>query len=290
MASPVDAGRATTNSTTSGTSHNLNLPGSIAAGDFLVAVVRCPASTTIAWPAGWEEWEQSSADASDDETSIAWRIADGTEGATITITLGTSRILVGLAYRITGAVGITFSSEATGSGSQPNSGSVSFPSRDVLVLSIGGCDDSEALTSAPTNYANGTIQGSTATGASGCTVYGASRGLTAVTSEDPGAWTLGSTSIWTAWTVVLSDVTFPSRMTQEPVEVVVLPDPKGRLTQEPVEVALLPDTAKGRLTQEPVEVIVLPNTATGRLTQLPVEVLLQVVPPTEPTFQVYIID
>lgn len=243
MAFPVDQDRVTTDSATSGTSHSLNLPGSIASGDYLVAAVRCPASTTISWPAGWTEQEQSNADASDDETSIAWRVADGTEGATITITLGTSRVLVGICYRITGANGIAFSASTVGSASQPDSPNLTdilTSARDILWLSLGGCDDSETLTSGPTSYSNATVQGSTATGTSGCTVYGASRQLNAA-SENPGAWTLGSTSIWTAWTVALSDVAFPSRVSQLPVETLVLPTTqKARVSQLAVEVLILP--------------------------------------------------
>ena len=310
MAFPVDQDRVGTNSTVSGTSHNLNLPASIAAGDMLVAIVRCPASTTIAWPAGWTEQEQSTADASDDETSIAWRVADGTEGATITITLGTSRILVGLCYRITGAAGIAFSAAAVGSASQPNSPSLSgilTAARDVLWLSIGGCDDAETLSTVPTSYTNGAVQASTATGTAGCTVYGASRQLNAV-SEDPGAFALGTTSIWTAWTVALATDPFPSRLTQEPVEVAVLPtdqdarltqlpvevaiqsNPGLRLTQEPVEAVVQPTTQAVRLTQAPVEAVVLPAASPMRLTQYAVEVVILPEPVFAPTFQAIIID
>lgn len=273
MATPVDAARAVTNSTVAGTTHSLNLPASIAAGDILLAVVRAPGSTTIAWPAGWTEWEETFADASDDQTSIAWRVADGTEGATITITFGTSRILVGLCYRITGGVGITFSALAVGSGSQPNSPNLALTTaRDVLWISIGGCDDSETLTSGPASYSNATVQGSTATGASGCTVYGASRGLNAA-SENPGAWTLGSTSIWAAWTVAISDEEFPSRV-----------------TQAVVETAVQPTTQKARVSQEAVEVVVQPTTQKARISQMVLEVVLIPTPVAGQEFQVYVID
>lgn len=275
MAAPVDQDRALTNSTTSGTSHSLNLPASIASGDILLAVVRCPGSTTITWPAGWTEQEQSNADSSDDETSIAWRIADGTEGATITITLGTSRILVGLCYRVTGGVDVAFSGALTGSGSQPNS-SIITPdgvTHDVLSITIGGCDDSETLTNPPTNYVNGTIQGSTATGATGCSVYGASRQLTAASSEDPGAWTLGSTSIWTAWTVWISETDFGSRFTQAATEALIRPT-----------------DGQGRFTQGATEVVVRPTDQRARFTQAAVEVLVRPIPYVAPSFQAYIID
>lgn len=273
MALPVDAGRAVTNSTTSGLTHSLNLPGSIAAGNILVAVVRAPASTTISWPAGWTEWEQNNADASDDETSLAYRVADGTEGATITITLGTSRILVGYCVRVTGATDLVFSAGATHT-TQPNSPSLALgqTALDTLWLSIGGTDGSQNLTSGPTSYTNATSQKSTATGASGCTVYGATRGLNA-TTEDPGAWTLGANSNGVTWTVALTAVGAPIRMAQEPVEAAVLPtDQKARIAQEPVEVVVLPTDQKARLAQLPVEVAVQPSPGL-RVSMEPVEVV-----------------
>lgn len=275
MTLPVDAARAVTNSTTSGTSHSLNLPGSISSGDFLLSVIRTPGSATTSWPSGWIKWEELNADASDDVTTLAFKVADGTEGATITVTLGTSRILVGLCYKVTGAVAITLSNGVVGSASQPNSPNLlaSTIARDFLWITLGGCDDSETLTSAPTNYANGTIQGSTATGASGCSVYGASRQLNAA-SEDPGAWTLGSTSIWTAWTVGFSDVILPSRISQLPTEALVQPDTqKARISQLPTEALVQPNNARARISQLPTEVLVQSVTSKLRLSQMPVEVL-----------------
>lgn len=290
MAFPVDQDRVGTNSTVSGTSHSLNLPASIAAGDMLFAIVRCPASTTITWPAGWTEHEQLSSDATDDETSIAFRYADGTEGATITITLGTSRVLVGLCYRITGAVGIAISAAATGSASQPNSPNLSeilTSARDVLWLSIGGCDDAETLTSGPASYSNATVQASTATGASGCTVYGASLQQNG-TTQNPGAWTLGSTAIWTAWTIGFSDVAFPLRISQDPVEVLVEPDAPLRVSQDPVEALILPN-APLRVSQSVAEVLLETNSPM-RVSQAPVEVLYRIVLTDSVVFRAYVID
>ena len=58
---------------------------SISPGDVLLAIVRSPAATTFSWPAGWTELVETGADASDDVESVAWRLADGTEGASITV-------------------------------------------------------------------------------------------------------------------------------------------------------------------------------------------------------------
>jgi hypothetical protein len=48
-----------------------------------------------------------------------------------------------------------------------------------------------------------------------------------------------------------------------------------RITQIPVEVLVLPDDAKARTTQVPVEALVAPTDAMARVTQVVVEVLIQ---------------
>lgn len=66
------------------------------------------------------------------------------------------------------------------------------------------------------------------------------------------------------------------RISQEPVEVVVLPTSgKGRVSQEPVEAVVSPTSGKGRISQEPVEALVLPTSQKGRTSQVVVEVLVQ---------------
>ena len=62
----------------------------------------------------------------------------------------------------------------------------------------------------------------------------------------------------------------------------------SRVYQDPVEVIVQPDTAKARIYQDPVEVIALPDTAQARVYQLPVEVLVGVSHGI--AFHVFIID
>lgn len=267
MAAPVDAARATTDGSTSTTSQALNLPGGIAAGDWLVAKVRCPTATTISWPAGWTEVvNDNAADASDDVTSIAIRVADGTEGATITITLGTAARMAGICYLITGAGSYTISAVATGSASQPNSPSLTIAdTRDVLWLSLAGSDFAKTLTSGPASYANATLQANTG-GASGgnCTVMGASRQVSADLTEDPGAWTLDSNGINSAWTLALYDTPTQIRVSQFPVQALVIPDNQAaRVSQFPVQALVIPDNQAARISQFPVQVLILPTPVTS---------------------------
>ena len=314
MAAPVDADRVTTDGSSSSTTQSLNLPGSISAGDILFAIIRCPTDTLFTWPGDWEVISDSNKnDASDDTTGVAWKIADGSEGATISIGLGTAGRLAGLCYLITGGDTKENPASVTGSASQPNSPTftlVGGETRDVLWLSLFGIDFTKTLTSGPASYANATIIANTGgAGAGNCTVGGASRQVTADLTEDPGAWTLTSTGIWTAYTfaiyaaapdarisqipveAVVSPTSGQARISQIPVEAVLLTEPPLRLTQEPVEALVQPDTVQVRMTQEPVEALVLPDTAQVRMTQMPVEVLVEFVEVTDQlTFQAIIFN
>ena len=296
MAAPVDSARATTDGSTSTTAQALNLPGGISAGDVLFAIIRCPTDTLFTWPGDWSVISNSNkVDASDDTTGVAWKIADGTEGATINITLGTAGRMAGLCYLITGADTREFPASAVGSATQPNSPTFTLAggvTRDVLWLSLFGCDNAETLTSGPAGYANATVIANTgAAGAGQCTVGGASLQVTADLTEDPGAWTLGSTSVWTAYIFALYAAIPDARVTQAPAEVVVSPTTSpARITQIPVEVVVEPTTAQARVTQAPVEVVVDLGGGRARVTQMPVEVIVSLEITAQPTIQAIIFN
>lgn len=278
MAAPVDSARVTTDGSTSTTTQTLNLPGSISAGDILFAIIRCPTDTLFTWPGDWEVISNSNKnDASDDTTGVAWKIADGTEGATINITLGTAGRMAGLCYLITGGDTKENPASVVGSASQPNSPTFTLgggETRDVLWLSLFGIDFTKTLTSGPTSYSNATVIANTgSSGAGNCTVGGASRQVTADLTEDPGAWTLDSNGVWTAYTFAIYTAA-----------------PNARVSQLPVEVVTEPTSAQARISQIPAEAVVLPTNAQARMSQLVAEVVIENVVVTAPLFRAYIID
>lgn len=244
MAAPVDSARATTDGSTSTTTQAVNLPGGIAAGDILFSIARCPTDTLFTWPGDWTVISNSNKnDASDDTTGVAAKIADGSEGATINLGLGTAGRLAALTYLITGADVWENPASVVGSASQPNSPTFTLAAgetRDVLWLSLFGIDFAKTLTSGPTSYANATVIANTgATGAGQCTVGGASRQVTADLTEDPGAWTLNSNGIWTAYTFALYLASPQARVSQLPVEAVIAPtDAQARISQLVVEAVI----------------------------------------------------
>jgi hypothetical protein len=65
------------------------------------------------------------------------------------------------------------------------------------------------------------------------------------------------------------------RVSQIPVETLLLPNPNVRVSQIPVETLTLPTTAKMRTSQLPIEVLYsLSNIGNIRVSQYPIEIML----------------
>lgn len=215
MASPVDAGQVGTSGTTATTSPVVDLPGSIAAGNLLIIKIRNMAGGTMAWPSGWTEFLENSADATNDTTGMGWRAADGSEGASVTLTnlFSASGKFGALAWRITGAADPTIqppeTAVAVGTNTTPDAPNISPTggSKDYLFLAAMGWDgESFIVNGDPTGYGN-VIVADSGTGGSAATnggVRGLSRQATAG-SENPSSWTLNAApnAGWTAVVVAV---------------------------------------------------------------------------------------
>src|SRR3990167_5444039 len=216
MAFPVVATSASTTGTTATTAPAVDLPTGITSGDLLVVLFRNAANGGIGvtWPNGWTELADEASDGSGgaDATSIAWRKADGTEGATITLTTATQKFAA-LALRITGAADPTsqppeLSTVATVSSNAPDPSSLSPTggAKEYLWLWAGGWEGEQTSppVSSPTNYGDvlGADSGTAAGAASNCRVAVATRALNAA-SEDPPSWTISATDQWTAFTIAV---------------------------------------------------------------------------------------
>jgi hypothetical protein len=215
MASPVDASRIQSQTTTANTSHVVNTTNP-PAGVLLIVLLRFAAAPGTVTFTGYTPLASDASDASDDQTSIYYRWTDGTEGASDAMTTANSVKYAGLTWRITGAenpaitapeisavaVGTTAANSAN-----PASRAVTGGPKDVLYLALAGGDgEVGAYTAAPTNYVNlaATNSGTGGAAATNCFIGGASRAITASSSDDPGAFTHGAhLAGWTAFTVVV---------------------------------------------------------------------------------------
>lgn len=215
MAAPVDSARQGTNITSASTSHAINV-GSPAADTLLIVLVRFAGAPGTVTFTGYSSLVSDTSDASDDTTQIFYRWADGTEGATDTLSTGNSVKLAAICWEITGASdpaqGVpTRSTVAVGTtaanGADPDSAVPLVAPQDTLYLALMGIDgEGNAPTVAPANYSNLATanSGTGGSAATNCSVGGASRQLSASSSEDPGNFThAGANAGWTAFTVAI---------------------------------------------------------------------------------------
>ncbi len=216
MAAPTDSARNGTSITTAATSHNINV-GSPASGSVLIVFARFASDPGTVTFTGYTPFAgPDTSDASDDTTTIFYRLANGSEGATDPMTTGNSVKLATICWVLTGAqdptteapskstvaVGTTAANSAN-----PTSCSVTGAPQDTLYLAMAAGDgEVGAYTAAPTNYVNLVTanSGTAAAASSNCFIGGASRALTASSSEDAGAFTHAAhTTGWSAYTVAV---------------------------------------------------------------------------------------
>lgn len=208
MAFPQVAGTASNFSATA-TAPSVTLPGSIVAGDLLVAFLATNVVPVITWPGGWTELTNSPQDNGvQDRCGVAYRIADGSEGASISPTLSTNRPWASYAMRITGAHAsqapeLSVGVQASTINPDPDAlDPANWATEDTLwlacvLIGIGNL----TVTSYPASYTNGTLS---STGTSGGVGFAIARRENAVASEDPGTFTIGaSPSDMRAFTLAL---------------------------------------------------------------------------------------
>ncbi len=190
------------------TSHTVNLPSSISAGDLLIVLAEFDGNPTVTWPAGWVSLFSDSSSITD-RFQGRYRIANGSEGATINLlTTGNAQQSVHQSFRITGYTGTPEVSAAAkdtlGTLTTPNSTNLtpSWGSQPTLWISaVGRGNGTSATNGYPSNYTNGTTT-QTLTGLAGGSIDTARRNLTAA-SEDPGNFTLAFGQVWVAFTIAV---------------------------------------------------------------------------------------
>ena len=213
MAFPAIATTATTNGTTATTSAVVTMPSGLAAGDLIIVVFRAAADGNVT-PAGWTEFLESNADASDDGTTFLWRKATGDANDTLTMTITSSKFAAA-AYRITGAADPAVTPpqsaavETTGTSTLPDPPSLTPTggAKDYLWIWSGGWEGEQTSPPAsnPTNYTLSPIGANSGTAGAvttNCRVALAARQLNAA-SENPPSWTISASDDWTALSIAV---------------------------------------------------------------------------------------
>lgn len=212
MTAPTIQGTPALSTNANGLNHTVNLPASIQVGELLVAIISGGGNNSSTWtfPAGWTRILGSSSD----WFGIAWRIADGSEGASITVTVPANRISCSVTYRLASyeatpslAVGTT----ATGSSAAANPPSVAPGWGTVDFLSIAMLNSlSTTDPTSPSGYSTGQHQQDTTNTIEFAT---AELAFTAASSEDPGTFTNGNNS-WRTNTLLIRGASSAARTDQ----------------------------------------------------------------------------
>lgn len=193
----------TNNSTTAvaSTSHVISLPAGLASGNLLIICwsghSAAGAPTT---PTGWTELFNS---APFGTFAIYYRVSDGGEGASVTLTSASSGVSCHASYRISGYAGTPeVSSAATGTSTNGDPGTLtpSWGTDDVLWLAaMGGIGASSPTVSvAPTGYS--ALIANATEGGINDVLLGTAQKTANASSENPGTFTSGSTT-WAAATI-----------------------------------------------------------------------------------------
>jgi hypothetical protein len=206
MAFPSVQGTPATNAGT-GTTVTVNLPGSISAGELLIAFVALThtSAATLTPPGDWNTVYNSIGNGNNRRSACFWRKADGAEGASFSVTASAATAWATVAYRVNNWGGIPEGGTlATGNSTNPDPPNLapSWGARDTLWFAHMGRNNNSGTPTAPTDYTN--IQRGGTTNASSTV---AERQLNAA-SENPGTFT-ANTSNWGANTVAIRPPSLP---------------------------------------------------------------------------------
>jgi len=213
----VEAANESTKTATTGTTHTVNLPTGIQAGDLLLVLIN-KGRATAAWSfnalAGWTELLDEAVAGGG---YVAYRWADGTEGATIGLT-GAADRSAHITYRVSGAENPAtqapeISAVATGTSNAPNPNSLSPTggAKDYLWLTFFGtttseeADDDTWTNNAATNYGS-LLQKTSGTGGTNVGACVASSVRTNNAASEDAVWPAASLDAslgWRAYTIAI---------------------------------------------------------------------------------------
>ena len=199
MAYPVI--QATNTSKTNGaTSHTVNLPASIVAGELLVFFFTCDSGSTITTPSGWTSVKDSTN--AQRRLAMFTKTATGSEGATVSVTTSGTTDSAHTSYRVsTNNYTVTVSSGATATDTTPDPDTLTNgASGKYLWFAV--CCSSTSVTGYPSNYNTNTT-----TNIQDAFSIGVGTRSTETDNQNPGSFTTSGSGAWLAFTASLAPQT-----------------------------------------------------------------------------------
>lgn len=211
MTFPTIADTNTSFEITNVTSHTVNLPPNISSGDLLLVFFCVDGNPSITFPNEGTDWISilDLNNAGFNRCKIAYRKADGGEGASIEVATDGAQMSSHVSYRITGHADPSTqapeaSTGATGSSNSPNPDSLdpTGGAKDFLWIAVAGYNDGRTtVTGYPTNYTLSNLNGRANDAEGVGTGVGGYNNNTTI--EDPGTFTLSASERWVACTVAV---------------------------------------------------------------------------------------
>ncbi|MEQ1844160.1 MAG: hypothetical protein ABL983_01115 [Nitrospira sp.] len=206
---PIVQATNSTGDATNVTSHTVGLPASISSGDLLMAFISCRNSTsTIVFPGGWtqvgSDFNSGGVASGQTINAIYYRVANGGEGASITVTTSVSNACASVTKRITGQHASTApeaGTAASGASVNPDPPNLapSWGAEDTLWIAFEG--NTAARTTSVYPYADNNLTVPTSSGANATIAY-CEQSVNA-SSSDPGTFTISVSENWGAQTVAI---------------------------------------------------------------------------------------
>ncbi len=207
MAFPTIAATNSNQENVNQTVHTVNLPAGISNGDLLIVGFCLDGDGgAMTWPAGWTELYNVLGPSSVPNLQARFRRADGTEGATITVTSTNSEKSASVSYRITGHHTVTDPESATAGGTTANPdppvlNPAGWGTEDTLWIVLYGWDGGRINDAYPASYTLSQVTDRN-NAADGCGLAIAGQNINAA-SENPGTGTINTSDQWVASTLAI---------------------------------------------------------------------------------------
>lgn len=214
MAAPTVKGQLSTDNIGGGSTRTINIPAGVANGDLIVAILSMnnTSAAPVTYPSGWVKLFDLNS-TSNISTSAAYKVADGTEGGSFSVTLSNSQETAAVCYLIEGYDTANIDNQNAFNG---QTSSHSVPS----ITPSGGTDDYLYLAQvaldtylwSPSGYPSGYIGTGaqySGTGGSRCGIMFAYKGTTGSTTESPSDFTIDSSVFGHASIIAIPPVAAP---------------------------------------------------------------------------------
>lgn len=184
----------------------ITMPSGVNVGDLLIVLAVADGNPTFSWPSGWNVAVAKANSSAEVTAEVRYRIADGSEGASISLTLGSVLKSAHIALRISGFDSgnpVAAGGSATGATASPNPPNIApGGSVDYLYLEMFGADDDDETSVYESTSYTQVAQIESDQSSSACMAACAYQNLNA-TSENPGVMHLGATEEWVAFTLAI---------------------------------------------------------------------------------------